>query len=82
MFKKNKTFVDLCLEGRVMLEQIDDFIDQWHDGDSEESLYEYLGLTRNEYAIFVENPNSLSSILMSRRFKGRGKNNIPQLATA
>ncbi|MCP4339531.1 MAG: hypothetical protein GY799_11735 [Desulfobulbaceae bacterium] len=68
MCKENKTFIDLCLEGLVLLEQIDDFIDQWHDGNSQKSLYEYLGLTRDEYAIFVEDPEHLSSILMSRRF--------------
>ncbi len=68
MFKDDTTFIDLCLEGSALLEQVDDFIDQWHDGNSQTSLYEYLGLTRDEYAAFVENPDYLSSILMSRRF--------------
>lgn len=44
-------------------EQVDKFIDicdekiqEWHESDSDLELHEYLGLTVNEYARFVENP--------------------------
>ena len=36
-------------------EEINDLIDKWHDGDSEMALHEYLGMTWDEYKLFVEN---------------------------
>ena len=64
------TFVDLCLDGRATLDDIDDFVDRWHEaGDDEErELHEYLGLTWDEYALWVERPASLRYVLFSRRF--------------
>lgn len=38
----------------VTEENIDDLIEKWHDGDSKLPLHEYLGLTFEEYAYFVE----------------------------
>lgn len=57
------------IDGNVMLEQLDDLIDQWHEGDSEKTLSEYLGFTREEYASFIENPHTLPAIMRSRRGK-------------
>ena len=62
-------FLFKCLDGQVDLEDIDDFIDAWHNGDSEEELYEYLGLTRDEYALYVEKPITLPYIIMSHKFR-------------
>lgn len=46
MSKSAQNFIDLCLQGEIVdLNQIDDFIDAWHDGDSEQTLHEFLGLT-------------------------------------
>ena len=39
----------------INYEDIDDVIEQWHTGDAQCSLPEFLGLTEAEYAIFVEN---------------------------
>lgn len=61
-------FLYQCLEGEVDLEDIDDFIDDWHDSDSEDELYEFLGLSRDEYALYVEKPTALPYIVMSHRF--------------
>lgn len=61
------TFVDLCLEGRALLDEVDDYVDQWHDGPSTESLASYLGMTEDEYAVWVEKPGALPFILFSRK---------------
>lgn len=61
-------FLYQCLEGKVDPEDIDNFIDDWHDGNSEEELYEFLGLSRDEYALYIEKPNALSHIVMLHRF--------------
>ncbi len=33
---------------------LDDLIDQWHDGDDPRPLHEFLGMTHDEYATWVE----------------------------
>lgn len=54
------TFMDLLKEGKVDWEDIDDFIDQWHQLYNEDSLnvdlplYEFLGMTQKEYAMWLE----------------------------
>ena len=35
-------------------DQVDDWIDKWHDGDSKLGLHEFLGMTQDEYALFVK----------------------------
>ena len=67
MSDKPMTFVEQCLEGLVDASDIDDFIDQWHEGGSGCSIEQYLGFTPEEYACWVEEPWSLRSILHSRK---------------
>lgn len=38
----------------VTNENIHDFIEKWHESDSEVPLHEYLGLTWDEYSYFVK----------------------------
>ena len=64
---ENDKFLHQCLEGKANLEDIDNFIDDWHDGNSEEKLHEFLGLSKNEYALYVEKPTALPYILMLHR---------------
>ena len=51
-------FKDLLLREKVKAENIVDFIGDWHDGDSTEPLYTYLGLTEDEYKFWVENDDN------------------------
>lgn len=60
------TFVDRCLEGRALLDEVDDFVDEWHESSATESLASYLGLSDEEYALWVERPAVLPFILFSR----------------
>lgn len=68
MSKKNtQAFFDLYCVGDALATDIDDFIDEWHDGDSDISLHEYLGMTHEEYKYWLENPSQLHWILICRR---------------
>jgi hypothetical protein len=60
-----KTFLDLVLAGDARQDDIDDFVDQWHDGDASCSLAEFLGMSDDEYALWVEKPATLSLILQA-----------------
>ncbi len=68
MFKieKNK-FVDLCVMGQYHIEDIDDFIDEWHEGKGNEDLHEFLGMSWEEYALWVSNPYVLPDIIKARK---------------
>jgi hypothetical protein len=60
------TFVDRALQGRATLDDIDDFVDAWHEGDDPRELHEFLGLTWDEYALWGEQPDALRYILAAR----------------
>jgi hypothetical protein len=78
MSPEKETFVGLALEGRVGLEEIDDFVDRWHDDPAAEgTLAEYLGFTDAEYALWVESPGALERILIARK-NGRPEGPTPR----
>ena len=61
------TFVDLCIKGVVLTEEIDDFVDSWHSSDSEQALHEFLGMTQEEYAAWVDGSWVLPYIIIAHR---------------
>jgi hypothetical protein len=64
------TFIDSFLEGKATLDEIDDFVDRWHESGADDSIYKFLGMTWNEYKLWVEDPTSLLSIIDAHR-KGK-----------
>ena len=47
-------FLDRCIAGLADPASIDDEIDRWHDGGGDDtSLHTYLGLTWEEWCLFV-----------------------------
>ena len=60
-------FITDCLTGDALLEEIDDYIDNWHDSQSELSLQDFLGMTTCEYGSWVANPSCLPWIVIARR---------------
>jgi hypothetical protein len=68
------TYMDLLLAGEVLLQDIDDFIDDWHDAPdgswaASQSLEEFLGMTPDEYTLWVERPESLRFIAAAHKAK-------------
>jgi len=47
-------FYQLYLRERVILDDIDDYIEQWHTGDSKDEIYEFLGMSQEVYRLWVE----------------------------
>lgn len=68
MFKviEGGKFIDLCVQGHVLPDDIDDFVDEWHDSQSDSSLSEFLGMSSDEYEYWVHAPDTLHSILTAR----------------
>jgi hypothetical protein len=69
MSKGEPNFVQKCLAGEALAEDIDDYVDRWHngEGDPEASLAGFLGFTDEEYKLWAEKPSSLPFILNARR---------------
>jgi hypothetical protein len=65
----NLTFFALYSEGRVTADQLDDYVDAWHESGDDETreLHEYLGMTWEEYGVLMLTDRTLSAILAARR---------------
>jgi len=59
-------YLDLVLEGRALWTDADEFVDRWHNSDSDEPVHDYLGLTWDEYALWTERPQTLRLIVAAR----------------
>jgi hypothetical protein len=67
---KRTTFIEQALAGDVTnLNQIHDFVDAWHSNDSTSlELYQWLGMTLEEYQYWAERPDLLPFILEARKY--------------
>ncbi len=62
MSSKQPNFIDLYLRGRASAEDINDSIDAWHNGSGRQSIYAYLGMTEEEYTLWLRDPGVLPQI--------------------
>jgi hypothetical protein len=62
----SSTFVDDALAGAAGIADVDSYVDFWHDSEVDVELHDFLGLTWDEYRLWVEKPNSLRYILAAR----------------
>ncbi|MFG1674130.1 hypothetical protein [Micromonospora sp. NPDC049282] len=68
------TFMDDVLRGHATLDEIDEYIERWHDAtDGSQAasmeLHEFLGMTWEEYRLWGERPESLRFTVAARRAK-------------
>jgi hypothetical protein len=61
------SFIDLCLNGDRLPEEIDDYVDAWHADDSKLPMHKYLGMTRSEYNLWVIDSDVLPFIVDAHR---------------
>ena len=61
------TFLDLCLAGQVRQDQVDDFVDRWHEAPGGRELHDFLGMTTEEYSLWLRVPDALPYIISARR---------------
>lgn len=84
---KQPTFLDACLSGDAIISDVDDWVDRWHDAGGapeghKQSLAEFLGLNPEEYALWVERPESLRFALASRKGRVAQISGVQELALA
>src|SRR5690242_12545252 len=61
------TFLDRYLKGKVLSEEIDDYIDSWHADPQSKEIYEFLGMSQKEYSLWLRDPDTLPHIARARR---------------
>ncbi|MFN9062580.1 MAG: hypothetical protein ACK5WL_21850 [Pseudanabaena sp.] len=65
----NSSFIEKCINGDASLDEIDNYIDEWHDSDSDINLelHEFLGMSWEEYSLWAVKPSLLAEILNHRK---------------
>lgn len=59
-------FIQACINGDALLTDIDNYIEEWHKGDSTIPLHEFLGMSKEEYSFFVQDESNLAKIIANR----------------
>lgn len=67
MSKASSDFVRLCMNGEVLLEEIDNFVEDWHENPCGVPLHDYLGMTWEEYSLWVADNDILPYIITAHR---------------
>lgn len=62
-----KSFIEMVLDGASSIDDVDDFVERWHESDSSMSLHEYLGMSWDDYALWVGGADELEAIIARRR---------------
>lgn len=61
-------FLDLLIAGRARPEDVDDWVEAWHDAyDGPLELHEYLGMTEAEYDRWALDAGALAGIVAARK---------------
>lgn len=60
-------FIADCINGDALLSDINEYIDIWHASDTEMPIYEFLGMTKKEYALFVADEMYLAIIVTAHK---------------
>lgn len=63
------TFIDDYLAGAAGLEEIDDYVAQWHDGiiGRDMELRELLGMSKQEYVRWMQDADAIDGIIADRK---------------
>jgi hypothetical protein len=62
-----RRFLDLLIAGKVSPDQIDDFVDRWHEAPGGRELHDHLGMTSEEYSLWLRVPDALQYVVAARQ---------------
>ena len=55
-------FFEKFLKKEVNAEDIHKYIDEWHNANTTKSVSEYLGMTKEQYGIFIRHPEKTEEL--------------------
>lgn len=56
-------FITDCINGDALTSDVDNYIEMWHKGDGEMPLYAFLGMSKREYNLFIQDETYLAWII-------------------
>jgi hypothetical protein len=71
------TFVEACVRGQARIDEVDDWVDRWHDAEGDSDIatlshYAYLGLSWDEYGRWLRDASALEGIVAEHQRRQRG----------
>ena len=60
-------FINDVIQADALLDEIDDYIEMWHESDTTDSIFEFLGMTEDEYFLWLENDFYLKYIVTAHQ---------------
>lgn len=60
------SFMTLALNGNVLSDEIEDFVESWHASDANSDIHDFLGMTFEEYSLWASDANMIDLILEAR----------------
>ena len=69
MYKQSDSFIQKCLRGEALIDEIDDYVEKWHSSSEDIDIHTFLGMTSKEYALWIRDPDTLPYIVASRHEK-------------
>src|ERR1700678_751290 len=67
MSKQSDSFIQKCLRGEAMIDEIDNYVEKWHLSAENIDIHTFLGMTSEEYELWLRDPDTLAYIITSRR---------------
>jgi len=63
----DNNFIDLCIQGEALINDIDDYIAEWHKGKTKVNLQEYLGMNKEEYNSWLLDDTVINYIIRAHK---------------
>jgi hypothetical protein len=60
-------FIGACISGKASPDEIDRYVEAWHRDPAGTELNDFLGMTDEEYGLWVSEPDALTRIIVARR---------------
>jgi truncated hemoglobin YjbI len=65
--ERTQTFLERYVIGEVCADDIDDYVGAWHAHPDQQELHKFLGMSKEEYAAWLRDPEALAEIARARR---------------
>lgn len=62
-------FMKDYLDGKITCDDLDLYVEQWHKHNGNENVYDFLGITEQQYMTWLKNPDDLEKELKPLKIK-------------
>lgn len=70
---RKRNFIQNCLNGEYLSDDLfDEFanaVEEWHGADTDKKVFEYLGMTKDQYELIVEKPVAIHYVIYANEHR-------------